>query len=157
MKTKRKEPTPYKCGKFNVGNMVYCEFKLATVASINEVGNINSVNFDGIEMSGNIQDACFPVDEITADVSDRYDYEYNRIHRSAGNLNLNYPDIHRVFVCMWIQSIIVARKKPKQNWWANVSDFTNEVIGNIEQVRSLEMLDPTSDVNFRETIKLMRS
>ena len=86
---------------FKVGDWVFCEFKLQQIKRI-EKHNVKEVSDGHFSHSGyDLTNRCFHLDMKIKLYSDSVRYWSNQIH-STNNLNLNYPDINRYFIDLWV-------------------------------------------------------
>ena len=87
---------------FNVGDWVFCEFKLQIVKEVRQ-GHVSEVS-DGMfaHCGWNLDDRCFPLTMRIKRISDEFEEWHSKLHRE-GNRNLNYPDILRWLVDKWCE------------------------------------------------------
>jgi hypothetical protein len=126
--------------KFKQGEWVWYEHKLVQIKKITE-GRVTEVT-DGYISSGfhDLSDDCFPMDIRAKLVSEEYDASYKKLRKEAGNLNLNYPDIHRLYVSEW-KSVMEERHDDKAiaDGYARLRAFEKEFTDAIERSQSAQV------------------
>jgi len=89
--------------KFSVGEFIFFEFELSQIKKMNaeEVWEVTDGMFG---CSGRcLTERCVPLTLRNKVISDHFKYISKKIHDLNSN-NLNYPDIHRSLVDMWIKA-----------------------------------------------------
>lgn len=86
--------------KFNVGDWVFCEFKLQQVKE-SDNGNVKCVT-DGLFSLGSssLNDRCFELSIRAKCISDKFESWSRQIH-SEGQCSLNFPGINRWLIAKW--------------------------------------------------------
>lgn len=118
----------------NVGDKVYHDFEEKVIKRI-ENGEIRAVSDGHFETNGNLTDYCVPVNSNTKSVSDRILSNYQSIHKVKGNMNLNFPDIYRKYIQIWLDAL--AETGQRQNDVLDASDvFTELILNRINNLKS---------------------
>lgn len=86
----------------NVGDFGFFEYQLSQIEEMDE-GKIKSISSGSIETHGNdLSYAWFPLSLKNKKISDYFEYYSDKFHESKFHTILNYPDIHRHIVELWV-------------------------------------------------------
>ena len=131
---------------FKVGDWCFCEYKLSQIMEM-EDGRITEVSDSMFRHSSrDLSDRCFPLSLWNCNISMNFQLMSERIHRK-GNNSLNYPDIHRHLVALWMDACSFGEDKEKIQ---KVIDDGNKFIQEIlDQCHSLNQLNVRGVPLFR--------
>lgn len=90
--------------KFNIGDWVFCEYKLQQISAMQHTNTITGVSDGMFSMSSNnLNDRCFALTLRGNAISQRFAAINQELHRLPGNLN--HPDFHRYLVGLWSEAM----------------------------------------------------
>lgn len=126
--------------KFKKDDWCFFEFELFQVKET-EDNRITRVTDGYFEHSGHdLSDTCFPVDMKIKVSSDESHTLYKRIREAAGNSNINYPDIHRKIVELWVDLCENQNNNNKYNEaWVNLQTFGNDMVRKLRDMKFEEI------------------
>ena len=90
-----------KTKEFKEGDWCFHEFRLCQILKV-ENGRVKSVTDGYVDIGGDSTNECVPMSIEAKNISDMVADEYDALHKLAGNMNLNFPDIHATFVNYWL-------------------------------------------------------
>jgi len=116
---------------FKVGDWVFFEFELHQVQAVRDDGRVVELS-DGLGYHAgyDLTDRCFAMTLPIKRISDAVRFQSDRIHREGMRV-LNFPDIHRWLVEMWVQACqaeIAANDARVRERLDTIGHFTNDVL-----------------------------
>lgn len=126
-------------------DFVFFEFELAQITETEE-GRINEISTGYIRCSGrDLSDRCFPLSLSQIRLSGTFERVSRELHGLNGSLN--YPDIHRYLVSLWVDASNCIENIPEcDKILQRLSDF---------KIKILEATKSLNDV-FVDGVKLYR-
>lgn len=132
--------------KFNVGDWIFCDLALHRIEGMR--GEDITTVTDGFFSKGSSSwnDQAFPLDMRIKVISANFEGQKDKLHRE-GNLQLNFPDIHRWLVLHWVAACRVKDDTDKVNaaireldeWAHNIlarcQELNREEVGGIRLFR----------------------
>jgi hypothetical protein len=121
---------------WKVGDWCFCEFKLKQVREIEDDGRVSEVS-DGWCSHGSwdIRDRMIPLSLESKRISDSVAGVENRIREEERGSGLNWPDIHRKLVDLWVDAWRMY-ESGHSDPLREVLNFQQETIEAIRDVRS---------------------
>lgn len=124
---------------WKVGDWCFYEAQLAVIEEM-EDERVRSVSTGYINTSGNdLSDCCFPLSKHVVRVSGEVEHAQREIRSESGPVNLNWPDIHRQFVGLWI----AACNSPEndKDLYKEINAFTDALRDAIRTAKALKADD----------------
>lgn len=115
-----------------IGDFVFFEFKLVQIKEVTEDGRVTDVS-DGYFsiVSSDLSSRILPITLTNKIVSEEYMDQSKYLHK-YGNPGLNYPDIHRHLVGMWLEdcnALSAGEKAPN-----DVRGFVKKVLDSYKKI-----------------------
>lgn len=122
-----------------VGDWCFCEYKLSQIMEMDE-GRITEVSDSMFRHSGHdLSDRCFPLSLMNCNISMCFQDMSDKIH-SKGSNSLNYPDIHRHLVELWVNACTNADVKEKaQKLIEDGNKFIQEILDKCQSLNHLSV------------------
>lgn len=123
----------------NVGDFGFFEFKLCQIKEMDEM-KITSVS-DGSFVTGSyyLSDRWFPLSLKNITISDYFEYYNRKLHESKFHQILNYPDIHRYIVDVWVDACNAKTNTSIIEYEDKLKKFFDETIELCESAKKLSV------------------
>jgi hypothetical protein len=87
-----------------IGTWIVCEMKIQQVQKLSMEYNDGTADMtvsDGYCSLSSAKIYYFPLTLNTKIISEIFDKEYQKLHDEVDTLNINWPEIHDTFICIW--------------------------------------------------------
>lgn len=124
---------------WKVGDWCFYEFQLSVIEAVDPERGVTSVSTTYVSCGGH-DIFCMPLSKDAKRWSDHVKYVKDEVRQAAGSMNLNWPDLHRAFVQMWIDGAEhFANRDAMQAKYDKVTTFGNEIRESIKSARHAEV------------------
>lgn len=121
--------------RWKVGDFGFFEYKLAEVKEIDPERGVYDVSDGYFSVGGrNLEERMIPLNLTAKLVSAEVERVRRDIAAKEKGASLNWPDLHRKLVDIWLDTYELAMEKPKESPYKALYDFRDKVLASMEQV-----------------------
>lgn len=124
--------------KWKVGDWCFFDYELVQIQKV-ENGNVRSVSTGIIGSSGNLSERCFPLSLEIVRLSG-YAKSWSDKLRSVTPSVLNYPDIHRKLVEIWVEGCeSIANEDAEKTTYESLRVFCEAILERLDEAKQFNV------------------